>query len=181
MNNEKKGMTLFYNYLDNEFKELSYEQVGKLVVGLLYSDSGRGVPSDVQEDIHSDLITRILFSVMKDKTERATQKWYEINERFKKSRKKDTVSVTADDCNDEDDDYDDDEDDDRDFETTYIQIQNDVREIYYVKGNETNIPQVDDIENLLSGGTTDDVIHKIVDIGNKDYWKESFWDIESRV
>lgn len=83
---EKTGINLYYSYLDDEFAELSLEEIGALTVAILANDCGKEIREDAIELINSDRFYRTLLSSMDGKTKRATKKWKEVNERFENSK-----------------------------------------------------------------------------------------------
>ena len=83
---EKTGINLYYDYLDNEFIELSLEEIGAITIAILATDCKKEIRDDAQKVINSDRMLRTLFNTMSGKTKRATKKWHDMDKRFEKSR-----------------------------------------------------------------------------------------------
>lgn len=83
---DKTGINLYYDYLDNEFAELTLEEVGALTLAILATDDNREIREDARQLICKERFLRTLLSTMNGKTSRATNKWHEINGRFEESR-----------------------------------------------------------------------------------------------
>ena len=82
---DKTGMNLYYDYLDNEFAELSLEEIGALCIGALSFDCGQELRPDAVEVINRDRMMKTLYKTICGKTKRATGKWYEMQERLTKA------------------------------------------------------------------------------------------------
>ncbi len=82
---DKTGMNLYYDYLDNEFAELSLEEIGALCIGALSFDCGEELRQDAVEVINRDRMMKTLYKTICGKTKRATGKWYEMQERLTKA------------------------------------------------------------------------------------------------
>ena len=196
---DKTGMNLYYDYLDNEFAELSLEEIGALCIGALSFDCGQELRPDAVEVISRDRMMKTLYKTICGKTKRATGKWYEMQERLTKSAiireimEEEKVSK-------------------EEAETLYKQryekanpektekakmdipipeppkkevkmlrewfsFDDDKKVIVeYAEDKKANIPTVKDITDAQQE-QTDDFIIEVLNLGNKRKWETDFWDL----
>ena len=87
MTKEKKGAIFYYDYLDSEYEDLTYEQIGILHVAILQFENYGKPKEEIEKLLDNDFILKKIYKIMSGKSERATAKWNEINERYNKKKK----------------------------------------------------------------------------------------------
>ena len=200
---DKTGMNLYYDYLDNEFAELSLEEIGALCIGALSFDCGQELRPDAVEVINRDRMMKTLYKTICGKTKRATGKWYEMQERLTKA------SIIKEIMEDENVSK---EEAEILYKQRYETPKKDIPEsqkgkpepsepknespnsevkvlrdwftfdddkhvtIEYAEDEKENIPTVKDIQEAQQEHD-DDFIIRVLNLGNQKKWECDFWDI----
>lgn len=84
---QKTGIILYYDYLENEFADLTLEEIGALCVAALAKDQNKEIREDAVKQIEKDRMMKTVYKVIAGKTARATKQWYEWKNRVTKSQK----------------------------------------------------------------------------------------------
>lgn len=195
---DKTGMNLYYDYLDNEFAELSLEEIGALCIGALSFDCGQELRPDAVEVINRDRMMKTLYKTICGKTKRATGKWYEMQERLTKA------SIIKEIMEDENVSK---EEAEILYKQRYETPKKDIPEsqkgkpepsepknefkvlrdwftfdddkhvtIEYAEDKKENVPTVKDIQEAQQEHD-DDFIIRVLNLGNQKKWECDFWDI----
>ena len=195
---DKTGMNLYYDYLDNEFAELSLEEIGALCIGALSFDCGQELRPDAVEVINRDRMMKTLYKTICGKTKRATGKWYEMQERLTKA------SIIKEIMEDENVSK---EEAEILYKQRYETPKKDIPEsqkgkpepsepknevkvlrdwftfdddkhvtIEYAEDKKKNVPTVKDIQEAQQEHD-DDFIIRVLNLGNQKKWECDFWDI----
>ena len=195
---DKTGMNLYYDYLDNEFAELSLEEIGALCIGALSFDCGQELRPDAVEVINRDRMMKTLYKTICGKTKRATGKWYEMQERLTKA------SIIKEIMEDENISK---EEAEILYKQRYETPKKDIPEsqkgkpepsepknevkvlrdwftfdddkhvaIEYAENKIENVPTVKDIQEAQQEHD-DDFIIRVLNLGNQKKWECDFWDI----
>ena len=195
---DKTGMNLYYDYLDNEFAELSLEEIGALCIGALSFDCGQELRPDAVEVINRDRMMKTLYKTICGKTKRATGKWYEMQERLTKA------SIIKEIMEDENISK---EEAELLYKQRYETPKKDIPEsqkgkpepsepknevkvlrdwftfdddkhvtIEYAEDKKKNVPTVKDIQEAQQEHD-DDFIIRVLNLGNQKKWECDFWDI----
>ena len=195
---DKTGMNLYYDYLDNEFAELSLEEIGALCIGALSFDCGQELRPDAVEVINRDRMMKTLYKTICGKTKRATGKWYEMQERLTKA------SIIKEIMEDENVSK---EEAEILYKQRYETPKKDIPEsqkgkpepsepknevkvlrdwftfdddkhvaIEYAENKIENVPTVKDIQEAQQEDD-DDFIIRVLNLGNQKKWECDFWDI----
>lgn len=195
---DKTGMNLYYDYLDNEFAELSLEEIGALCIGALSFDCGQKLRPDAVEIINRDRMMKTLYKTICGKTKRATSKWYEMQERLTKA------SIIKEIMEDENVSK---EEAELLYKQRYEIPKKDIPEsqkgkpepsepknevkvlrdwftfdddkhvaIEYAENKKENVPAVKDIQEAQQEHD-DDFIIRVLNLGNQKKWECGFWDI----
>lgn len=85
---DKTALSLYYTFRTEEFSELTFEEIGILTMALLELDETGNINEEVFNKINEKPLLRVLFKEMSSKVKRASEKWYEIQQRFEKARLK---------------------------------------------------------------------------------------------
>lgn len=189
---DKAGIVLYYSYENEEFKDLTLEEIGALCIGCLAVDRNRKIRSDAQKVIEGDRTVKTVFREMKSKTQRATEKWWDVQRGFQtskeikeimqelnceyetakeilKSRKKDNPTPPP--------------KTDEEIEDLFIQydLHKEAEEdmftesvsLLFLRENAANLPTEEDWENIKVG-FDNERLRKLVELGNKDKWEKHF-------
>lgn len=195
---DKTGMNLYYDYLDNEFAELSLEEIGALCIGALSFDCGQELRPDAVEVINRDRMMKTLYKTICGKTKRATGKWYEMQERLTKASiikeimedenvskeeaeilyKQRYETPKADKSNPEP------SEPEIDISVPEVKVLRDWFTfdddkhvtIEYTEDKKKNVPTVKDIQEAQQEHD-DDFIIRVLNLGNQKKWECDFWDI----
>ena len=77
----KKSLVIYYSYEDEEFAELTLEEIGALILGCMAYDQNKEIRKDAKKIIENNRTVRTIFRSLKGKTGRATEKWHDENNR----------------------------------------------------------------------------------------------------
>ncbi len=73
--NVRKGIKLYIDYFENEFAEISDEELGILIRGLYQYDQYKELNSEYSEKINKDILLKTLFKILMKNNDRAVAEW----------------------------------------------------------------------------------------------------------
>ena len=80
----KKATILYYSYENEEFIDLTLEEIGAICMGLLAIDQNKEIREDAFKVIENDRTLKLAFREMTGKTKRATENWHLTAEKYNK-------------------------------------------------------------------------------------------------
>ena len=189
---EKTGIVLYYTYEDEEFKDLTLEEIGALCLGCLAADRNKKIRSDAQKVIEGDRTVKTVFREMKSKTNRATEKWYDVQRGFQTSKEIKEIMQELD-C-----DYEKAKEILKERKNTpppqQTKIEEEIEDLFiqydlhkeaeedmftesvsllFLRENANNLPNEENWENLKTQ-FTNEKLRRSVELGNKDKWEKPY-------
>lgn len=128
----RKGIKLYIDYFENEFAEISDEELGILIRSLYQYDQFQKVDEVYSEKINNDILLKTLFKILIKNNDRAVAEWNRKRKYF------------------EDKDKDKNKDKDKDKNDLFSEIGFSNKEV------EDEFPEFEDIEDPFSAFVIDD-------------------------
>lgn len=144
----RKGIILYKDYFNNEFEDLTNEQLG-LLVRALHEYDEKGDLVQYKEEIHKDLLVKTVYKTLAKNNDRAVAEWNRKREYYAKKDKKKKGKIQKD----------------------YRQVEDEPIEVFFIKENESNLPTKNDIDERLQYYGKNNILTAMKQ-GNKEHWEK---------
>lgn len=100
----RKGIKLYIDYFENEFAEVSDEELGILIRGLYQYDQNQKLDEQYSEKINSNILLKTLFKILMKNNDRAVAEWNRRREYYAEKDKQKRIKeiMKMEDCSFED-------------------------------------------------------------------------------